>query len=628
MKLLYIALGNGINPAVGGSLTRSGNIAKKMLEKGHQVSFATTIGGERALQSLGVTANFIRVPCWLGQAPQKERGRPDRLLANIVSAVAAPVKVAKAGKFDLFYTDSDYFFDIIPAVLLKLLGRGRWVAMIHHQIAFNAQSLSTAILSAASIAAQRLSWVSIGLLADTVLVYHTPMGKHIAEKLSLFSKIRRLEFNSVDNGIDPKFIKSVKPSKEHYDACFVGGMRPGKGMYEILPIWKKVCKAKRKATLAIVGAGLKEYTDWFQKEIKARHMESNIKLIGALPNRETLAVVKASSIFFFPSREEGFGIALAEALACQKQVVAYNLPVYRDTFAPFIKTIPLWDREKFAAETVKLLKNPTKNPNNILQKLDWARITDNEEKIFKKVTLQTQKQAQLFDKEFSNYKKYHPENWQKSYFNRINRHLSFGKGKRYLDIGCGGMAYMPIEAAKRGADSFGLDISKVAIEKARTFAKSEGVEKSANFVNGGAEKLPFKDNAFNAISSIAVLEHLTYDQKAVSEMARVCQKGGKVFVAVPNAYINMPLYTWLAYFIHDRRIGHLRHYSAKDLTALFEATGFRLVTTFTSAHNVKFLQLILHRILKNEKLWWQLERRDMASHSKIGVTLNAVFEKK
>lgn len=46
-------------------------------------------------------------------------------------------------------------------------------------------------------------------------------------------------------------------------------------------------------------------------------------------------LLKKSACFFFPSYEEGWGIALAEALYCECRCVCYELPHYRSVFGDF-----------------------------------------------------------------------------------------------------------------------------------------------------------------------------------------------------------------------------------------------------------------------------------------------------
>jgi ubiquinone/menaquinone biosynthesis C-methylase UbiE len=67
-------------------------------------------------------------------------------------------------------------------------------------------------------------------------------------------------------------------------------------------------------------------------------------------------------------------------------------------------------------------------------------------------------------------------------------------------------------------------------------------------VLGVAEELPFVDNAFDAVISVAVLEHVRDPFSAAKEITRVLKPGGKLFGYVPflqpfhgypNHYYNM-----------------------------------------------------------------------------------------
>jgi SAM-dependent methyltransferase len=52
-------------------------------------------------------------------------------------------------------------------------------------------------------------------------------------------------------------------------------------------------------------------------------------------------------------------------------------------------------------------------------------------------------------------------------------------------------------------------------------------------VLGVGEHLPFKDNSFDFVISVAVLEHVRNPAKCASELYRVLRPGGEMFVAVP-----------------------------------------------------------------------------------------------
>jgi len=381
MNILYIALGNGLNPGIGGSLTRSVNIAKNLKNQGHKITFAITSGSKKACKDLGLETNFIEIPAWFGKPPPKERSKLDRVTANLASTLHFPSHL-KQGPFNIIYSDSDYFCDVIPALYIKRKTKAKWVAMVHHQIKINPQNLATFFISFLSYIQQGLMWLIVKLFANSIFVYKSSMGKQIANFF-------RGKVHFVENGIDTSLINSISSKKKKFGACMIGGLRPSKGLYNIVPIWKKVIEEIPQATLVIVGGGLKEYETHLEKEVKKAELQNNIFLKGALANKEALKYLKSSKIFFFPSHEEGWGIAILEALSCKKPVIAYDLPVYSNIFKNTIITVELGNINMFAKQTCKLLKSHAKTKAkegySLAKNYDWKSIAKKESQIFKKI---------------------------------------------------------------------------------------------------------------------------------------------------------------------------------------------------------------------------------------------------
>lgn len=228
---------------------------------------------------------------------------------------------------------------------------------------------------------------------------------------------------------------------------------------------------------------------------------------------------------------------------------------------------------------------------------------------------QLRHQRRFFDEEFAVLEHYNLLNWHKSYLNRIfaAAGVSSSNSGRFLDIGSGGTAYTVIEAARLGWYAVGCDLSIRGVRNAIKFSRHEGVEHRAKFVVCSAEALPFKSQSFNAVSCIAVLEHLVRDDLAAAEIGRVCAPHGTFFATVPNSWLRTNLLFWLPSWLNDRRHKHLRHYSSKTLAALFKPRFDDLSAAHT-ARTVKGIQLLLARLrIASERIWWWLERIDLTN---------------
>lgn len=130
---------------------------------------------------------------------------------------------------------------------------------------------------------------------------------------------------------------------------------------------------------------------------------------------------------------------------------------------------------------------------------------------------------------------------QRSAFRRYEELISkVPPGARALEYGCGpgSWAYF---LARRGVRVDGIDISDVAIEKAREEAERQGVAELCTFQVMDAEAMDFEDSTFHLICGSAILHHLDLT-KALPAIARKLDAGGRgVFVEAlgTNPAINL-----------------------------------------------------------------------------------------
>lgn len=152
-----------------------------------------------------------------------------------------------------------------------------------------------------------------------------------AKTLEYF-KISRSKILTSGNAVDLRSIDKAKPRNDidRFDAVFVGRIAKEKGVFDLVEIWKNIAKTRKNAKLMIVGNGL-ELTALKQK-IAETGLQDNVLLRGRCSDEELYSLLKSSKLFIFPSLFEGWGIAVAEALACGLPIVAYDIPALRETF--------------------------------------------------------------------------------------------------------------------------------------------------------------------------------------------------------------------------------------------------------------------------------------------------------
>jgi ubiquinone/menaquinone biosynthesis C-methylase UbiE len=137
------------------------------------------------------------------------------------------------------------------------------------------------------------------------------------------------------------------------------------------------------------------------------------------------------------------------------------------------------------------------------------------------------------------------------------------KDARLLDIGCGWEAKLLKSLEPFISKGTGIDFKTASI-------KSKKIRTITTVIN---KKLPFKNNSFNFITLLAVLEHLENPVEILKECSRVLEPGGGMLITVPSWHAK-PLLEFLAYKLKlvnaDEIMDHKRYYNRDDLFNLFE----------------------------------------------------------
>jgi len=107
--------------------------------------------------------------------------------------------------------------------------------------------------------------------------------------------------------------------------------------------------------------------------------------------------------------------------------------------------------------------------------------------------------------------------------------LVLSPGKKLLDVGCGAGGPALRIAQKTGCSVAGIDIHEQAITAAKSLASRSGMTAHTGFqLVNAAERLPFADCEFDAITCIDAINHLPDRPATVAEWARVLKPGGRL----------------------------------------------------------------------------------------------------
>ena len=164
----------------------------------------------------------------------------------------------------------------------------------------------------------------------------------------------------------------------------------------------------------------------------------------------------------------------------------------------------------------------------------------------------------------SNLQKYRNPNpiqrWMISrFYNAITEMIRKIGANSLLDAGCGeGLSIQKLNRNAQIPLVFGIDLSFLAIQLAKK------INTQSAFIQSSVLNLPFKNESFNVVICLEVLEHLEKPEQSLREILRVSDRF--ILLSVPNEP-----YFRIANFLRGKNlsrlgndIGHIQYWSASD----------------------------------------------------------------
>jgi glycosyltransferase involved in cell wall biosynthesis len=268
------------------------------------------------------------------------------------------MKIKKKG---IILSCSDFFSDVIPAFLF--CKKFNWYAFSYH--------LYPKKISLRSLFGRFLQFFSYLLFNYSSKVFVT---NQICENF-LKKNFRIKNLKKISLGIDlEKFFRINKSQKVRENLLFLGRFKESKGFFEIPEILLYLNKNNPNFFLNLIGSGSESDINDFMKKIQEYKLESKVSIHTKLSDFEVLNFLQTSNILIHPSFEEGFSLAICEALASNLKVCAYNLPIYKEIYSDFgIVTCATHNTKSFAKNIEKCLKSSEKTnyPQEYFEDFDF-----------------------------------------------------------------------------------------------------------------------------------------------------------------------------------------------------------------------------------------------------------------
>ena len=133
------------------------------------------------------------------------------------------------------------------------------------------------------------------------------------------------ESHTLPNGIDVTYIDGVEPAEDTLDVLFVGRFIWEKNPELVVRAVDRLHEETPDLRCYLVGDGPERES--VERLLEDRGLEDTVSLLGFRESHEdVVALMKAADAFVLPSRREGFGITVLEALAAGTPAVTVDHP--------------------------------------------------------------------------------------------------------------------------------------------------------------------------------------------------------------------------------------------------------------------------------------------------------------
>lgn len=114
---------------------------------------------------------------------------------------------------------------------------------------------------------------------------------------------------------------------------------------------------------------------------------------------------------------------------------------------------------------------------------------------------------------------------------------NFSETQKILDIGCGG-GFLTNPLAACGHRVTGIDLSLSSLQA----AQAQDTTGTVHYLRADAYALPFKNESFDVVTALDLLEHVEDPEKVILEASRVLRKNGLFFFHTFNR-------NWISYLV-------------------------------------------------------------------------------
>jgi len=213
--------------------------------------------------------------------------------------------------------------------------------------------------------AARILAVSRSTAHDISTFFDVPMEKISLASPGVSPAFRPLPPEAVEafrqaQGLPPRFI------------FYLGTLEPRKNLLTLLRAYAQLPSTLRRDVPLFLGGGKGwDYTPIFEALAKPE-LAPHVRWLGYLPDENLPLWYNAAELFVYPSRYEGWGLPVLEALACGTLVLTSNISSLPEVAGPAGVLVPPDEVEAWTAALADMLNNSSAHAHRRALGLAWA----------------------------------------------------------------------------------------------------------------------------------------------------------------------------------------------------------------------------------------------------------------
>ena len=242
---------------------------------------------------------------------------------------------------------SHFFHDVIPCLVARRRHGALVAAYVYHVICD--ADRERGLRSAISTAGERFALWMLRRWGDVVFVDNDDVARSLRGRGFHADRIVMTA-----NAFDPLVELGPRADALPPVLAFCGRLVVAMGIWDVVELGRALRADGSGARIEMIGDG--PLRDALARTLREERLDS-VRLLGFVSEEDKWALLRRASLFVAPSREEGWGIAVGEALTAGTPVLAYDLPAYA-YLGDAIERVPAGDTAAFVAATRRLVADP------------------------------------------------------------------------------------------------------------------------------------------------------------------------------------------------------------------------------------------------------------------------------